>query len=127
MVRALSLEVLSIIAQTPQVIGEIAFQGAMDKIVWIYVNRIPPKVANVGAELIQRKVKKTDGQGQEGQESGEYMKEMNDHAVNLIHNLTHSPKTNIFFILDESDIINLINASLPIFDTGDFLKLRQHL
>ena len=55
------------------------------------------------------------------------MKEMNDHAVNLVHNLTHSPKTNVFFILDESDIINLINASMPIYDSGDFLKLRQHL
>ena len=52
------------------------------------------------------------------------MKAMNDYAVNMIHNLTHSPKTNIFYILDENDIINLINASIAIYDTGDFLKLR---
>ena len=51
MLRTMALELMSIISHTPQVVGEIAYQGAMDKVVWIYVNRLPSRES--GADLDQ--------------------------------------------------------------------------
>jgi len=133
--RCLALDILSRLSFTTSIVAEIAYQGALDKIVWTYHNRYHKKsgVGNAGKDNRARAadLRTAAAQAAEGAydayEPDDFMVDMHKSAVDFVHAVVKSPTINILSAFDEDDITKLVEVTADIFSTNDALKLKIHL
>lgn len=121
--------------------GEIAFQGALDKIVWTYYNRSAKgakggdedKENEKGQKRLEHgsrragKVHMGDNDDYESYEPEDYLEALHASAVNFVNAVTKSTSINLLLAFDENDIKKLVQVSLAIYGGFDALKLKTHL
>jgi hypothetical protein len=129
--RCLALDILSRLSFTTPIVAEIAYQGALDKIVWTYHNS--SGVDNAGkdnrakaSDLRTAAAQATEG-AYDAYEADDFMVDMHKSAVDFVHAVAKSPTINMLSAFDEDDIKKLVEVTADIHSTNDALKLKIHL
>lgn len=136
-IRCAALEIMSLLEFTPSILGEIAYQGALDKIIYTYMNRFLSKDGR-GADDNEEDGQDDDKKYIKGSvayktrevhlyENDDFLLEMHTSAVAFVRKLTSCEHISLLSVFKEDDIEALVRVTAPISASHDLLKLGMHL